>query len=344
MSTRRRSLREHKGAKYDEESSDEDEEEGRGLDPKMKKSKKKPKEIMMDDVDAESDFEKEMLYEETRAGQTGSQSDDDFVGEEKENKGPPQRKKRSLGNQTLGKGSQIPGDSSKIGGGIKHQLGGVPQQRLASQNKGLNLSESDSSEDETLVENSTIKSAEKKALNPRGNILPLQPSLFDDQEEGNVEEEAAASQKLMALACNLELVRSAWVENPDAQKSGTVEDISNKVEKKKGGKRTVNKKKRNIVDQVANQAPLDEKIDISSLLFQGGEVGNDDEEETGETEERKSVVPKDGVEITVAVPEGLKRKKKKGFDVAAYIKRKIGKARREVCTNLTINDFLHPNS
>ena len=338
MSTRRRSLREHKGAKYDEESSDEDE-EGRGLDPKMKKSKKKPKEIMMDDVDAESDFEKEMLYEETRAGQTGSQSDDDFVGEEKENKGPPRRKKRSHGNQTSGKGSQIPGDTSKIGGGIKHQLGGVPQQRLAGQNKGLNLSESDSSEDETLVENSTIKSAEKKALNPKGNILPLQPSLFDDQEEGNVEEEAAASQKLMALACNLELVRSAWVENPDAQKSGTVEDISNKVEKKKGGKRTVNKKKRNIVDQVANQAPLDEKIDISSLLFQGGEVGNDDEEETGETEERKSVVPKDGVEITVAVPEGLKRMKKKGFDVAAYIKRKIGKARREVCINLTINDF-----
>ena len=30
------------------------------------------------------------------------------------------------------------------------------------------------------------------------------------------------------------------------------------------------------------------------------------------------------------MPEGLKKKKRKGFDVAAYIKRKIGKARREV--------------
>merc|ERR1712192_27577 len=112
------------------------------------------------------------------------------------------------------------------GVGVKPPTGGVA---LAEQNKGLNLSESDSSEDETLVESSTAKSAEKISKPRSSNIFqPQQPSLFDEQkEEGGGEGEAAASQKLMALANNLELVKSAWVENSDADdKSGPVEGVA----------------------------------------------------------------------------------------------------------------------
>ena len=334
MSTRRRSLRERKAAKYDAESSDEDEEE-EGLDPKMKKAKMKLKEMMRDDSEAESDFEKEMMNDEVGQVQNGSDTDDDFVGEGKENKSPP--KKRRQSNQILGKGLKIPGVGPKLSGlGAKPHIGGVTQQALAEQNKGLNLSESDSSEDETLVESSTAKSAEKISK-PKSNVFqPQQPSLFDEQEEGNGEGEAAASQKLMALANNLELVKSAWVENPDAdEKSEPAEDVANKVEKKetkkKGGKKAVSKKKQTVVDQIAKQTALNKEVDISSLLVQGeGAQDENEEEETEDTKEREPLVSKDGVEITVAMPEGLKRKKKKGFDVAAYIKRKIGKARREV--------------
>ena len=85
MSTRRRSLRERKTAKYDDESTDEDDEEGEGLDPKMKNAKMKLKEMMQEDSDAESDFEKDLLKVEAGQVQMGSDTDDDFVGEEKEN-------------------------------------------------------------------------------------------------------------------------------------------------------------------------------------------------------------------------------------------------------------------
>ena len=336
MSTRRRSLRERKAAKYDAESSDEDEEE-EGLDPKMKKAKMKLKEMMRDDSDAESDFEKEMLNDEAGHVQNGSDSDDDFVGEEKENKSPPKQKKRAY--QILGKGPKVPSAGPKFSG-VKSHNGGVTQQALAEQNKGLNLSESDSSEDETLVESSTAKPAEKMSKPKSNAYQPQQPSLFDEQEEGNVEGEAAASQKLMALANNLELVKSAWVENTDADEyTGPVEEIAKKVKKeetkKKSGKKAVSKKKQTVVDQISKQAALNKEVDISSLLVQGeGAQEENEEDETEDTKEREPLVSKDGVEITVAMPEGLKRKKKKGFDVAAYIKRKIGKARREVRAHL----------
>ena len=326
MSTRRRSLRKRKAAKYDDESSEEDQEE-EGLDPKMRKAKIKLKEMMREDSDAESDFEKDMLKDEAGQVQIGSDSDDDFVGEGKENKSPPKSNRRSYGKQILGKGPKL----SEV---VKPHLRGVAQQALAEQNNGLNLSESDSSEDETLVENSSAKSVEK-ASKPRSNIFQPheQPSLFDEEEEGG---EAAASQKLMALATNLESVKSAWVENPDAEKSEPVEGVATKVEKekarKKSGKKAANKKKQTVVDQVVKHAALDQEVDISNLLVQGegAQDENDEEEEGEETKEKEPLVSKDGVEITVAMPEGLKRKKKKGFDVAAYIKRKIGKARREV--------------
>ena len=142
----------------------------------------------------------------------------------------------------------------------------------------------------------------------------------------------------MALAANLRSFKSAWVENPDAVKSEAVEQVAKKVEKeefiKKSGKKASNKNKPHAVDQLVQQTSLDQKVDISNLLVQGegtNDEKGEEEEDAEETEEREPLVSKDGVEITVAMPEGLKRKKKKGFDVAAYIKRKIGKARREVC-------------
>ena len=334
MSTRRRSLRERKATKYDAESSDEDEEE-EGSDPKMRNAKIKLKEMMREDSDAESDFEKDLLNDEAGHAQIGSDTDDDFVGEEKENKSPPKRMRRSCG-----KGLQVLTARPKSPERVKLHLGGVTdtQQALTEQNKGLNLSESDSSEDETLVENLTAKSAEKLSY-PKSTIFQSQqPSLFNEEEGANDEGEDAASQKLMALAANLRSFKSAWVENPDAVKSEAVEQVAKKVEKeefiKKSGKKASNKNKPHAVDQLVQQTSLDQKVDISNLLVQGegtNDEKGEEEEDAEETEEREPLVSKDGVEITVAMPEGLKRKKKKGFDVAAYIKRKIGKARREVC-------------
>ena len=108
------------------------------------------------------------------------------------------------------------------------------------------------------------------------------------------------------------------------------------MKEKRGAKRKAVKKgkskKETIVTQVAKQENAEHLDDISNLLVQGEGAPDEGEEEGGgeADEEKEPLVSKDGVEITVAMPEGLKKKKRKGFDVAAYIKRKIGKARREV--------------
>ena len=325
MSSRRRSLRERKAAKYEAESTDEDEEE----DPKMKKAKKKLEEMMRDDSDAESDFEKEMSKNrEEEESVSGSDDDDDFVGEGKENKTPPSSKKKL---NTKRKQDGL----SKISKAKSVGVDGVKHQRLVEQNKGLNLSESDSSEDETLIESSSKRSAEK-ASKTTSNVVQPQPSLFEDHDEGDGEGDTALSQKLMALASNLESEKSVWVEKAKIEKSEAHEEEVANLKEKRGAKRKAVKKgkgkKEIIVTQVAKQENAEQLDDISNLLVQGeGAPDEGEEEDRGEADEEKEpLVSKDGVEITVAMPEGLKKKKRKGFDVAAYIKRKIGKARREV--------------
>ena len=325
-------MRERKAAKYEAESTDEDEEE----DPKMKKAKKKLEEMMRDDSDAESDFEKEMSKNrEEEESASGSDDDDDFVGEGKENKTPPSSKKKLNVKRKQDGLSKIP--KAKSVDVVKHQT-------LVEQNKGLNLSESDSSEDETLIESSSKRSAEK-ASKTKSNVVQPQPSLFEDHDEGDGEGDTAISQKLMALASNLDSEKSVWVEKAKIEKSEPHEEEVANLKDKRGAKRKAVKKgkgkKETIVTQVAKQENAEQLDDISNLLVQGEGAPDEGEEEDGgeADEEKEPLVSKDGVEITVAMPEGLKKKKRKGFDVAAYIKRKIGKARREV--RISIHYLIH---
>merc|ERR1711962_1480317 len=104
-----------------------------------------------------------------------SGSDDDFVGEGKENKTPPSSKKKMNAKRKQDGLSKI--SKAKPVDGVKHQT-------LVEQNKGLNLSESDSSEDETLTESSSKRSAEK-ASKTKSNVVQPQPSLFEDHDEGD---------------------------------------------------------------------------------------------------------------------------------------------------------------
>jgi len=68
------------------------------------------------------------------------------------------------------------------------------------------------------------------------------------------------------------------------------------------------------------------------------DIAKDIEDEPDNT--AAPAVPKEGVEITIAVPEHLrKKKKKKGFDVAAFLKREIARARRELAVLLHKSHF-----
>merc|ERR1719209_1753092 len=276
MSSRRRSLRERKAAKYEAESTDEDDEE-------ETKTKKKLEEMMRDDSDAESDFEKEMSKNrEEEESVSGSDDDDDFVGEGKENKTPPSSKKKLNAKRKQDGLSMI--SKAKPVDGVKHQT-------LIEQNKGLNLSESDSSEDETLIESSSKRSAEK-ASKTKSNVVQPQPSLFEDHDEGDAEGDTAISQKLMALASNLESEKSVWVEKAKIDKSEPHEEEVANLKEKRGAKRkTVKKgksKKETIVTQVAKQENAEQLDDISNLLVQGeGAPDEGEEEDGGEADEKR---------------------------------------------------------
>ena len=51
---------------------------------------------------------------------------------------------------------------------------------------------------------------------------------------------------------------------------------------------------------------------------------------------KASQIPVGGIEISLEVPSH-QRKKKKGFDVAAYLKREMAKVQREVQVGSTVN-------
>ena len=69
---------------------------------------------------------------------------------------------------------------------------------------------------------------------------------------------------------------------------------------------------------------------ISKLLAQGEGVQAHENLSSDEEPLREPVVAMDGVEITVPVPEHLRKKKKKGFDVEAYLKREMAREVREL--------------
>ena len=290
MTTKRRSLREKKVAKYSVESSDDEEEND---DPKLKKAKMKLKEMMMADSDAESDFEKEM-EKDTKI--VSEESDADSM-DEKENQVP---KKTALTRPKPGGAGGVAGAGAGGGGG---GAGG-----------GLDLSESDSSDGESP------RVAQVAAQLPRalGKV-----SYFGD--DGEEEEGEEASRRLLALAGNLESMKNTWQEKSEGK--DPKDPKARKVTKK------ARKPFRARIESECLPEEENPKMDISSLLVQGEaavEGEEMEEEEAVEEEEREPVVSKEGVEVTVALPENMRRKKKKGFDMAAYMRRRLGRVRREV--------------
>ena len=238
MASHGRSVRVKKGpANYSVESSDDDDDG----DPKTRKAKKKLKEMMQEDSDAESDFEKEL---------------------------PSLLGKRSHG-----------------------QL-------------NLNLSESDSSDEESV---STPTKVGKK------HSPALKSSYFSSATLGDntlADEDADASQRLVALADNLEAVKNVWKDKGE----GNMHD-DHKKSLKPGNL----------------ESSFD--LEISTLLAQGeGDSMEDiDPEDVNSKPAGSESKPRAGVEVMIAMPDNQRRKKqKKGFDVAAFIKREVNKSRREL--------------
>ena len=135
-----------------------------GDDPKTKKAKKKLKEMMQEDSDAESDFEKELLKDEVADdGEDSSGEDVDCT-----------KRNYSL----LGK-------------------------RSHNGQQSLNLSESDSSDEEN------VSPPTKARKSPALKLSYFSIAVLGDNTMV-VDEDADASQRLVALADNLEAVKNVW--------------------------------------------------------------------------------------------------------------------------------------
>ena len=192
---------------------------------------------------------------------------------------------------------------------------------------GLDLSESDSSDDESP------RVAQVADQLPRA--LGRVSYFGDDGEQEEEEEGEEASRRLLALAGNLEAMKGVWQEKPEGKEPKA----------KAKAKKLTKKSRKPFRTRIASECLPEEenpKMDISSLLVQGeGAVeGEEGEEAMEEEEEREPVIPQEGVEVTLALPENMRRKKKKGFDVAAYLRRRLGRVRREVQVLLHRTHFL----
>ncbi|XP_049766062.1 DNA repair protein complementing XP-C cells homolog isoform X2 [Schistocerca cancellata] len=76
------------------------------------------------------------------------------------------------------------------------------------------------------------------------------------------------------------------------------------------------------------------KRNISKVIVESEEEGSSDWEEvdtsTFKGQEIKHTIPKEGIAVTVQVPNMHQKKKKKGVDVAAYVRRQINRVRRHI--------------
>jgi len=252
---KRRSGRERVATTYAAESTDEEEDD----DPKTKKAKVKLKQMMTEDSDAESDFEKEMLDTKQSAH---SGSGDDTDEETTERKGQSQ-----------------------------------PDEYM------LKLSESDSSGEESPRKPREVKVASKACPSQA-----LKSSYFGDCGEDSGDDGGEGSQKLLALVDNLEEVKKAWKEKPAKETGKSAKDDGKPPKKSKKMK-------------------VGGGSEISSLLALGEGEGSQEEVE----EEGSASTSRECVEVTIAMPKHpQQRKRKKGLDVAAYIKKEMAKSRREV--------------
>ena len=267
METRRVSVRTKKQPQnyFKEESSDDE-----GVDEKTRAAKQKLKQLMNDDSEAESDFEKEIDTKVEEMSESDESGDDE----------------------------------SKKMSSIKD--GGV---------KSFRLSESESSDDEE-------ENGKMKKHHASGNIFLRQES-HSLENEGEDE----SSKRLLAIAGGLSQAHEVWKE--------TVKTPPVKEKKKGKGKASNKRKSIEIFETVKKPKKENEGASmdsISKLLAQGEGVPAHENFSSDEAEEpvREPVVAMDGVEITVPVPEHLRKRKKKGFDVEAYLKREMAREVREL--------------
>lgn len=297
MASKRRTTRERKApVKYfKEDSSDDDDDDNENT----KAAKLKLQQMMNEDSDAESDFETELKSGKAAIVEVESSSESD----------PGESSIMSM--VTTKNGPQSKSDKFD-GNVVKMTVGGG--------DKSLCLSESDSSGDEERTEQRVTSKKENISVESVGKF-----TLFGDVEE----EEESSSQKLLALAGNLERMKDVWKEIPN---TSNFEKENSKTDNKKRSKKiqSASKPSKNTTPHSSNSTNLES---ISKLLAAGEGVteeqaeGSDDEDDTKPT---APLVPKEGVEITIALPQHLRKKKKKGFDVAAFLKREMSRAKREL--------------
>merc|ERR1719186_1236454 len=153
---------------------------------------------------------------------------------------------------------------------------------------------------------------------------------------GGVEEgEQEASLKLLELAGNLEKMKDVWKEKQNTNNSEIVPDMKKnimtdaiKTKKVKSSRKSTRDNSTPVKTQKTTSTNLDS---ISKLLAVGEGVTEDlDVTSDDDTKPAAPLLPKEGVEVTISLPQHLRKKKKKGFDVAAFLKRELSRARREL--------------
>lgn len=315
------------------------------VDPALKEAEAKLKKMVDQDSDAESDFESEILKENKNPEQS-SEEDETSDTEEKikqeamMNNFGSGRKRKSPSSSLGGPESKINfgglkalsrGPHSSISRSKKSSLGGLKnklktaghsssQEPVAAPSlivvkKELDLSGSESSDDEISERRKRIDQGMQGS-----SRIDFRSSSFEDdkKDEEEAKDDVQSSQTLIALAQNLDRLQTTW---------SAKEGVATPERNKEKGKRT----KGTIVKNSSDDFDLDS---ITKLLAAGENVDDysddeEDEDEEGKEEEAQHVLPKEGIQINIALPDKYKRKKKKGFDVAAFLKRELSKARRE---------------
>ena len=172
--------------------------------------------------------------------------------------------------------------------------------------KALNLSDSDDSSEEEGVREKRLRT-EEKLEKKRKTQKKAKTALMSKRGK------AAIGMQLASLASIVEEEENLWKKRDDDFEGQSPE-----------------------VDE-ASKKKLDS--DVADLLSMGerevtkkDEVSDDDDEgdliDAGEKQSQEEDDRTEGVEVTVALPE-KKKTKRKVFDVEAYVKRAIQKARRE---------------
>jgi len=296
MASKRRSNRERKApVKYFKEDSSDDDDDNENT----KAAKLKLKQMMNEDSDAESDFEAELKSGKAAIAEVESSSESD----------------QEESNVITKNGSQSKSDQCDEND-VKMTVAGG--------DKSLCLSESDSSDDDD-------ERKEQRISNKRENISVENAGKFTSMFGDVEEEEEDSSQKLLALAGNLERMKDVWKEMPNSSNSENVSPHVSMTDDKKRTKKIKSASKHSTYRTYHSTNSINNES-ISKLLAFGEGVTEEQAEGFDENDAKPTapLVPKEGVEITIALPQHLRKKKKKGFDVAAFLKREMSRAKREL--------------